>query len=181
MTDGNHIKNYDDGRRHRRVTNPWQGERGCFRTKLTWNQWLMMLMARQRDRVDVNGEYIGIGSNLLKCVIDSVPGKIRGRWSTAAGVAEAVAVIANPTVGSARVVRPVAAAPGRCVRRSGAGLVVVVVVKIGLSRSPAEDFTRRDRIALLTGIGSYQSLFALGIIIPVQVVASERKNLICKD
>lgn len=123
-----------------------------------------MVMARQRDRVDVNrtvGEHIGIGSNWKVCYRFGAGQNTRTRIGGGGGGVSGGGGgnCELPAVGSS--VRAGGSSDGcglGAVRwRSGAGHVVVGV---GLSRSPAEDFDGRDRIALLTGIG-YQSLFAL--------------------
>jgi len=119
-------------------------------------------MARQRDRVDVNrvaGEYIGIGSNCKVCYRFGAGQNTRTLIGDGGGVSGG----GTYRESRCRVVRQ----HGRLVRllRPRGGVLSVrcrgrLRWDRSLSRSPTGDFSRRDQIALLTGIG-YQSLFAL--------------------
>jgi len=141
-----------------------------------------MMMARQRDRVDVNravGEHIGIGSNWKVCYRFGAGQNTRTPIGDGGGVSGGGSY--RESRGRARVLaraaRPMAATSGRCVCRSGAGLVVVGI------RSVAEPCgrlwqTRSDRAPYGHWLSKpflhyYHSRTGSG--------DREKKNLICKD
>jgi len=138
-----------------------------------------MVMARQRDRVDVNravGEHIGIGSNWKVCYRFGAGQNTRMRIGDGGGVSGG---------GTYRESRNRVVCPrGRLVRwlrPRGGALSVRCRARRRRSRSVAEPCrrfwqTRSDRAPY----GHWLSKPFCTIIIPVQVVAIERKK-ICKD